>query len=229
MQKRLVNVQLTLIPQHQPLELVEPGEGAFNNPPVPAQPLTALDSSPRNSRSDAPLPQGTSAPLEVVPLVSMQLARSLSASFAKHSPLLDGLDSVYCISESVGAVSIGRGTDYGERNSLGVDHNMALRRRFSLIRRIGAGSFAPFFAATVALSTAERDQSILPASPNLSKSTWWSFSHTPACCQSLRRRLETPVVLAVVSAESAALTILQPFLRFLVPAYVELPHLRPPL
>jgi hypothetical protein len=85
-------------------------------------------------------------------------------------------------------VDVGRCADYRERYSLGVDHNMALRARFSFIRGIRAGTFSPLLAATLAESTAARDQSILPASPNLSNSTWWSFSHTPACCQSLSLR-----------------------------------------
>jgi hypothetical protein len=84
-------------------------------------------------------------------------------------------------------VDVGGSTDYGKGYSFGFDHNMALRRRFSLIRRIGADTFAPFLAATVAESTAARDQSILPSSPSLSSSTSWSRSHTPACCQSLSR------------------------------------------
>jgi hypothetical protein len=85
-------------------------------------------------------------------------------------------------------MNISSSTDYRERNSLGVDHNMALRSRFAFIRRRWAGTFSPFLAATLAESTAARDQSILPASPNLSSSTWWRRSHTPAACQSLRRR-----------------------------------------
>jgi hypothetical protein len=89
-------------------------------------------------------------------------------------------------------VNVNRCTDYRERNSFGVDHRsnatLALRARFSFIRRIGAGTFAPFLAATLAESTAAHDQSILPASPNLSSSIWCSFSHTPASCQSLSLR-----------------------------------------
>jgi hypothetical protein len=187
MQKSLVNVQPTLVSQHQSFELVEPGERTLNHPPVPAQSLAALHSSPGDPRRDAPPSQRSSAPLEVVPFICVQLARPLSTTFTKHSPLLDWLDGVHYISEGIAVVNIGGSADYRERNSFGVDHNMALRRRFSFIRRIGAGTLAPFLAATVELSTAARDQSILPASPSLSSSTSWSFSQTPASCQSLRR------------------------------------------
>ena len=184
MQKSLVNVQSTFVADDQPSELVQPCQRALDYPSVPAQLLATLYTFACNSRSDTPLPESTPAPLEVVPFVSVELERPLSASSTKHPRLLDGLYSINNIGESIGIVNVGRGADYGERNSFGFDHNMALRARFSFIRRIGAGTFSPFLAAILAESTAVRDQSILPASPSLSKSTWWSFSQTPACCQS---------------------------------------------
>jgi hypothetical protein len=85
-------------------------------------------------------------------------------------------------------MDVSRRAEYCKRYSFDFDHNMALRARFACIRRIGTSTFSPFLAATLAESTAARDQSILPASPNLSKSTWWRRSHTPACCQSRNLR-----------------------------------------
>ncbi len=188
MEKSLVNVQPTLITDNQPLELVEPGERALYNPPVPAQPFTTFYATPSYPRSNAPRLQSSSASRVIVPLISMQLARPLPSSSAQHSPLLYGLDSVHYISESVGVVHVSRSADYRERYSSGFDHNMALRRRFALICGVRPCTLPPFLAATVALSTEARDQSILPASPSLSSSTWCRRSHTPASCQSLRRR-----------------------------------------
>jgi hypothetical protein len=179
-----VDVQPALVANGQSLELVEPGQRALDYPPVPAQLLAALHSLTRNPRSDAPLPESTPTPLEVVPFVRVQLARPLSPAPAKHMPLLDRLDSVHYISEGIAVMHVGRSADYRERNSFGFDHNMALRARFAFIRRIGPGTLSPFLAAMLAESTAARDQSILPASPSLSKSTWCNFSHTPALCQS---------------------------------------------
>lgn len=183
-----MDVQPPLISDNQALELVEPCEGTFDNPPVPAQPLAALHSSSGNPRNYAPLAECSPAPLKVVPFVSVQLGGSLPSSSAKHSPLLDGLDGVHHISKSVGVVNVSRSADYGERDTFGFDHNMALRTRFALICGVRPCTLPPFLAATLAESTAARDQSILPASPSLSKSTWCNFSHTPASCHSLRRR-----------------------------------------
>ena len=188
MEKSLVGIQSPLITNYQPSELAQPCQRALDHPPVPAQLLAALHSLTRNPRSDASLPQRSSAPLVVIAFVSMQLGRSFPSPSANSSRLLYRLDSVNHISESVAIMHVGRGADYRERNSFGVDHNMALRARFAFIRRIGAGTFAPFLAAMLAESTAARDHSILPASPSLSSSTWWRRSHTPAFCQSLSLR-----------------------------------------
>lgn len=188
-----MNIQPTLVPQNQSFELVEPCEGAFYNPPVPAQPPATLQTSSCNPRSDAPLSQGTSAMLKVVPFVNMPFGWSLSAAPSQHSRLLDGFDGVHQVRKGIGGLNTDRRADYGERYSFVFDHSMApsarsaTRARFSFIRRIGASTFAPFLAATVAESTAARDQSILPASPCLSSNTSCSRSRTPAACQSLRR------------------------------------------
>jgi hypothetical protein len=69
-----------------------------------------------------------------------------------------------------------------QRDPVSVDHKMALRARCAAIRRIRSGRFAPPGAGEA------RDQSILSASPSRSRSTWWSFFQTPACCQALSRR-----------------------------------------
>ena len=184
MQESLVNVKQSLIANGQSAVVVEPSQRTLNHPPVPAQSLAALHTSSGNPRRDAPLAQSTPAPLEVVPFVCMQFRRSLSSSSTKVLRLLDRSDCINNVGKRVRVVDVGWCADYSEGNSRSVDHKMALRARFSFIRRIRAGTLPPFLARTVAESTAARAQSILPASPNLSNSTWCSFSHTPASCQS---------------------------------------------
>jgi hypothetical protein len=83
---------------------------------------------------------------------------------------------------------IRRRMPYDERDALPFDHKMALRARFSAIRRVGASGFAPPGAGTLPASNEARDQSNCLASDSLSNNTRWSRSHTPACCQSRNRR-----------------------------------------
>lgn len=191
MQKSLMHIEPSFVADDQSPELAEPGESALHNPPVPTESFAALDTTSSYARCDAPLAQSSPASGVVVPFICMQLGRSLSSSSANSLRFLDRLDSINHISESVAVMNVGRSTDYCERNAFGFDHKMALRRRFSFICWIGAGTsgtFAPFLAAIVAESTEALDQSILPASPSLSNSTWWRRSHTPASCQSFKRR-----------------------------------------
>jgi hypothetical protein len=76
----------------------------------------------------------------------------------------------------------------GQRDSLPVGQHMALRARFAAIRRIRAGPRPPFFAGMAAESMQARDQSIWSASPSRSNKTRCRRRHTPAACQSRRRR-----------------------------------------
>jgi hypothetical protein len=94
-------------------------------------------------------------------------------------------------------VDVGRREPDRERDALPVDHNMALAARFAAIRWIRADLLvgtAPPLAATLEPSRLARDQSIRSASPSRSSSTRCKRCHTPACCQSRKRRQQvTPL------------------------------------
>ena len=184
MQKSHMAVEPSLIANGQPSVVIEPSKCSFYDPPVSAQPLCAFHPASGYSWSNTSLSYSTPAPLEVVPLVSMQLARPLPSSSAKKPRLLDGLDGINYISKSIAIVDVSRCADYCKWNSLSVHNYVALGARFTFVRRIWPCTFAPFLARTVAESTEARDQSILPASPSLSKRTWCSFCQTPARCHS---------------------------------------------
>jgi hypothetical protein len=191
MQESLMDLNLTLIANRKPPEVVQPGQCALDYPAVPAKSLTALYPLSGYARCDPSLSQGFPTLLVVVSLVSVQLHRSLSpapSASTKTCLLLDRLDSIHYFHKHGAIVNVGSGTDYRKRDPLSVDHKMALCARFASIRRRRPGCSAPFLAGTLAESTDARVQSILPASPNLSSSIWCNFSHTPASCQSRRRR-----------------------------------------
>lgn len=191
MQERFVDLQLTLVSDGQPSKVVQPCQSALNYPSVPTQLLTALNTSSCNPRSNSSLSQRFPALSVVVPFVRVQLHRSLASTTSASSKtclFLDRLYGIYHIYKHVAVMHVGTGADYREWDPLSVDHKMALRALFSPIRRRRPSSFAPFLAGTLDESTDARVQSILPASPNLSRRSWWRFSQTPASCQSRRRR-----------------------------------------
>jgi hypothetical protein len=110
-------------------------------------------------------------------------------ALARPAPrAFDGADTVDQRGEHAGIGAVRRREPHVEREALPVDHNVVLAARFAAIRRIRPGVCAPLLAGTKALSTLARLQSILSAWPKRSRSAWWRRSHTPASCQSRRRR-----------------------------------------
>jgi len=188
------NVSTSFVANCQPAIAVQPSKRTFHYPSVLAQSVAALHSLTGYATLDASLAQRSPAPLVVVAFVCVQLVRPLTPSASLPLRFVSRLDRIYEFLKHLGVVSVGRGELYSEWYSLSVDHNMALRARFSFIRWIRAGLFAPLLAATDALSRLALDQSNLSASPNLSSNVWCNFSHTPACCQSRSLRQQvTPL------------------------------------
>jgi hypothetical protein len=169
----------------QPAITIEPGQGPLHHPAVAPEALAGIDPASCNARSDASLAQGLPTAGVVIPFVRMQLVRSLPRS---PTGAFDGLNGIYRCLQHPGVMDIGRRLGYGERDPVSVGHNMALRARFAAIRRIRSGFGAPPGAGTLAESSDARDQSIRSACPSLSSSTWCILRHTPASCQSRRRR-----------------------------------------
>ena len=101
---------------------------------------------------------------------------------------LDGFYSVDELFENHRVVDICRAEHHTERDAPSVRNNMALRARFSFIRRILADFVAPLFAGMEAESKQARSHSIWSAWPRRSKRTWCSRSQTPASCHSRKRR-----------------------------------------
>jgi hypothetical protein len=81
-----------------------------------------------------------------------------------------------------------------QRDTLGVDHQVAPRSRFAPVRRIGAGFLSPLGVGTVPESSEARDQSIWSGNPGHYSRAGWRSSHTPVAHQSCKRRQEiTPL------------------------------------
>src|SRR5215203_6621999 len=185
MQKRLVDVIAPLVADRQPSVLREPRQCPLHHPPVSSQLLAALYPLPCYATLDAALPQDLSALLVVVSFVSVQLLRTLPRP---ATGALYGLDGIHEFLEDHRVVGIGGAEHHAQRDAPSVRNKVALRVRFSLIRRILAGFCAPLFAGMEAESKEARSQSIRSASPRRSKRTLCSLSHTPASCHSRKRR-----------------------------------------
>jgi hypothetical protein len=74
----LEEVEASPVAEGEPSGAAEPGQGALDDPPVPAKLVTALDPAPGDLGRDATFAQGFAAMREVVALVGGQLVWPLS-------------------------------------------------------------------------------------------------------------------------------------------------------
>ncbi len=186
-----MNICSTFVAHFQPPETVQPSLGPFYDPAVSAQLFTPVHIPSRNSGKDVVLTQERSILTAVIAFIGMQFMWALAWA---TTLLANGGDSLYQLWQQSGFVDIGRCVTNHQRNPLSFDHKMALRARFSSIRRVRASLFAPPGAGTIPASTQARDQSNCSASPSRSNKTRCSLSNTPALCQS-RNRLQQVIPL----------------------------------
>jgi hypothetical protein len=188
MKKRLMDIQPSLVTNGQPSEAVEPCEGALYHPSVMSQLLAALPATPGDTRYDPSLAKSCPISFGVVSFISVHLIRTFAGS---TSSTLEGRDGIYHLHQCRCVRNVSASTLQDEGYSFSLDHNMALRAWFALIRRILACSLLPFFtplALTVCESKEALDQSISPAWLRVSSSSLCSFFQTPAFSQSRKRR-----------------------------------------
>src|SRR6266568_2711437 len=139
-----MDVVPTLVADGQAAVLRQPGQGPFDHPTIPPEPLAALDPLPSNPALDPPTMQKPSAPRDVVALVGMHLLRPLASAPTGGLDWWDGIDEPL---EAHRIVPVGAAQETGERDAASVDHQMALRARFAFIRGIRPDSIAPFLRA----------------------------------------------------------------------------------
>src|SRR5215207_5631125 len=189
MHQCLVNVVPLLYTHAYPSEALLPANCALDHPAVAAQLHAALDATPRDQRRDASPAQLLPQRPVVIRLVGVQLrgAPPRAATLTAHRP-----DRIHRLKQLLAVVDVRPGERHRQREPAAVYHLMAFRARFTAVRRARPHG-APFFrgaplARTLTESMLARLQSICPACSNRLSNSRFSFCHTPARCQSRRRR-----------------------------------------
>src|SRR5215217_3706968 len=180
-----MDVLTPLIANREPAVLRKPGQCPLYYPPVPPQLLAALYALSCYTVLYPAPSQGSLALLVIVGFVGVKLVGTLPWS---ATGTLDGFYSVDELFEDHRVVDVCRAEHHTERDAPSVRNKVALRARFSFIRRILADLVAPLLAGMEAESKQARSHSIWSASPRRSKSTRCSRSQTPASCHSRKRR-----------------------------------------
>ena len=180
-----MDVCTTFIASAESAVLVQPGERPLDNPAEDAQPGSVWCSPCGNMRLEATRAQFLPMWFRVVCPVRVDFVRSMSwtAPFAAYPR--DRVDQWYQLRD---VMRIRAGQDRRKRNSIRIGDQMMFAARLPPIRRIRPGFPPPPTARMEALSTMARDQSMPSVRRNFARRTSCSLSHTPACCQSRRRR-----------------------------------------
>jgi len=169
----------------------EPGQRAFDDPPVPAQLRAGVDATAGDTDLDVAGVQHLAAAREVVGLIGVQLVRALARAPQVSCRAVDGRHRIHEHGELRGVVTIG-GTECGyQGHTVTVHDQVAFGPWFPPVGGVRSHLLderAPLFAGTLALSRLARAQSIRSARPNRSSSVRCSRSQTPASCQSRSRR-----------------------------------------
>jgi hypothetical protein len=180
-----MDVLASLVAYLQPPIAIQPGQGAFHHPAITPQPCAGVNSLARNSRDDVALLEYPMTARIVIAFIRVQLLRSLPRPSVRTENRGDGVNHRL---KHLRIVNVCPRMSARQRDTTAVDHKVALRARFAPVRRVGAGFLSPPGAGTVPESSEARDQSIWSATPSRSSRVRWRSSHTPAACQSRKRR-----------------------------------------
>jgi hypothetical protein len=140
-----VDLGAPVIADEQPLEVVQPGEGAFDNPAVTAEPGTVAVVAVGDQGFDATLPECSPVRVGVVAAVAEQRVGpgSWATDAAAHRG--HGLDER---DQLLDVVAVAARDRPGERDPGRVDQEMVFRPVSGSINRARARRGAPFFACT---------------------------------------------------------------------------------
>ena len=174
-----------VVADEQPFELVEPGEGTFDDPAVAAQAGAVPGVSTRDLGFDPALAELTAVFVVVVATVG---ADTVGPSSRPSDLATHGRDPFDERDQLGDVVAVAAGERPGERDPRRIDQEMVLRPVSGSINRARARLGAPFFACTWLESATARDHSISPAARNSASNEACNRSQTPARCHSSNRR-----------------------------------------
>ena len=167
-------------------EFEQPTKDPFDDTAMNAQPTAMFRVSLGDERLDTALAERhTDFVFGVVGAIGERRVRPLAATSTRT---FDRWNRVDQRDRGLRIVDVRAGVRDSQRRPLTIAGNMPLRAIFTAIGGIGAGLHPPKSARTEQLSIATLDQSISSTKPNSSSSTRQIFSHTPAACQSRKRR-----------------------------------------
>jgi len=181
----LVDVIASFIANTKAAILVKPRKAAFYHPPIYPKATAIIGSSLSKLRRNSPLTKCSAMWLAIITTITEDTVWTLKRSANLTG---NGWNAVNQRQQLCDIMAIGPGQLYRQRDTIGVRYQMVLRALLAAIRGVWACFCPPKTARKDAESTITREKSIWSDCRNLLSKTLWILSHTPAFCQSRRRR-----------------------------------------
>lgn len=180
-----MNISPTLEANAKTTEIVEPRMSAFDHPAKPAKPATVFGSALREHWLDAALAKSLTMRFGIVAAIGVDDLGLLKWSATHAANRWDRVNERQQLGD---IVSVRAGQERADGDSIRVDEDVMFGTWSRAIR--GARTrFSPApTARTDDESTAAREKSSWPASRSFASSNSCSRTHTPAFCQSRKRR-----------------------------------------
>jgi hypothetical protein len=154
-QEGVVEIGAAFPADAEPAEVVQPGEGALDDPPPAAQPRAVLAAAARDERLDAAAPQRQAVTIVIVAAVGDDPVRTLAGAPALAGDRSDPIDEreEKATSLRLPPMSVARS---------GTPPASTISARRSTVDRRGSGENAAAKRPEVLASTTPRDQSMRP-------------------------------------------------------------------
>jgi hypothetical protein len=180
-----VDVGGAVVADEQTPALVEPGEGAFDDPAIVSEAGAVLGLAPGDHGFDPSLPELPSVTGVVVATVGDDPVGATSRSTDAAAHRWDEVDERNQLGDVVTVTARERPC---ERRPGAVGQEVVLGARAAPVDRARPGLAAPFFAWIWLESATARDQSSSPAACSSASSNSCSRCQTPASCHNRSRR-----------------------------------------
>jgi hypothetical protein len=155
-----VDVGAAVVADEQSFELVQPGEGAFDDPAVAAESGPVLLVAARDLDAD---PAGAQLGSPVAGVVGAVREQPVGLATGRAGEAADRRHPVEQTDQLGRVVAVAAGQRPGERDAAGIDQQVMLRPVSGSVNRARARFGAPFFACTWLESATARDHCNSPA------------------------------------------------------------------
>lgn len=184
-QESLVDIIASLVSNTKASVLMQPRQAAFHHPAVNPKPAAIFSAALSEQGNDSLTAKLSSVRFTVISPIAKNRIRTLKRSAHLACNCRNALNQRQQL-RYIMAVSASQSDRKG--NTVGVRYHMMFRAFLAAIRGVGACFCPPKTARTEAESTIAREKSIWSTHRSLFSSIRWILSHTPARCQSCRRR-----------------------------------------